>query len=98
MGGLTIAYQAFKNTPEGKSDTKIDGLTPDQRFFLGFAQIWRVKARDEYMRTRISTDPHSPEIFRVNGPVSNFEPFYKAFDVKPGDKLYRPENERVNVW
>jgi len=98
MGGLTIAYQAFKNTPEGKSDTKIDGLTPDQRFFLGFAQIWRVKSRDAYMRTRISTDPHSPEIFRVNGPVSNFEPFYKTFNVKPGDKLYRPENERVNVW
>ena len=98
MGGITIAYQAFKNTPEGKSDTKIDGLTPDQRFFLGFAQIWRVKARDEYMRTRIATDPHSPEIFRVNGPLSNFEPFYKTFNVKPGDKLYRPENERVNVW
>jgi len=98
MGGITIAYQAFKNTPEGKSDTKIDGLTPDQRFFLGFAQIWRLKTRDEYMRTRIATDPHSPEIFRVNGPLSNFEPFYKTYNVKPGDKLYRPENERVNVW
>lgn len=98
IGGLTIAYQAFKNTPEGKSDKKIDGFTPDQRFFLGFAQVWRLKTRDEYMKTRLATDPHSPEIFRVNGPLSNFEPFYKAFDVKPGDKLYRPESERVNVW
>jgi putative endopeptidase len=98
IGGLTIAYQAFKNTPEGKSTTKIDGFTPDQRFFLAFAQIWRIKNRDETMRNRISTDPHSPEIFRVNGPAFNNTAFYKAFNIKPGDKLYRPENERVNVW
>jgi len=98
IGGLTIAYQAFKNTPEGKSDTKIDGFTPDQRFFLGFAQIWRLKTRDQAMRSRISTDPHSPEIYRVNGPAYNLAAFYKAFNVQPGSKLYRPENERVNVW
>ena len=98
IGGLTIAYQAFKNTPEGKSDKKIDGLTPDQRFFLSFAQIWRVKDRDEAMRSRISSDPHSPEMFRVNGPAYNLEAFYKAFNIQPGDKLYRPVNERVNVW
>jgi putative endopeptidase len=98
IGGLTIAYQAFKNTPEGKSDKKIDGFTPDQRFFLSFGQIWRIKDRDETMRMRISTDPHSPEMYRVNGPLSNMPEFYKAFNVKPGDKLYRPENERVKVW
>jgi putative endopeptidase len=98
IGGLTIAYQAFKNTPEGKGDTKIDGLTPDQRFFLSFAQIWRIKTRDETMRTRISVDPHSPEIFRVNGPAFNNAAFYKAFNIQPTDKLYRPENERVKVW
>jgi len=98
LGGLTIAYQAFKNTPEGKSNTKIDGFTPDQRFFLAFAQIWRIKTRDEMLRTRISTDPHSPEQYRVNGPLSNTQAFYDAFGVKPGDKLYRPENERVKVW
>ena len=98
IGGLTIAYQAFKNTPEGKSTTKIDGLTPDQRFFLAFAQIWRIKDRDETLRARISTDPHSPEIDRVNGPAFNNAAFYKAFNIQPGDKLYRPENERVNVW
>jgi putative endopeptidase len=98
IGGLTIAYQAFKNTPEGKSNTKIDGFTPDQRFFLGFAQIWRLKTRDEAMRSRISGDPHSPEIFRVNGPAYNLEGFYKAFNIQPGAKLYRPVSERVNVW
>jgi putative endopeptidase len=98
IGGLSIAYQAFKNTPEGKSDTKIDGFTPDQRFFLSFGQVWRIKTRDETMRMRISVDPHSPEMYRVNGPVSNTDAWYKAFDIKPGDKLYRPENERVRVW
>jgi len=98
IGGLAIAYQAFKNTPEGKSDTKIDGFTPDQRFFLSFAQVWRIKDRDETMRMRISGDPHSPEMYRVNGPLFNMPAFYKAFNIQPGDKLYRPENERVNVW
>ncbi len=97
-GGLAIAYQAFKNTDEGKGDKKIDGLTPDQRFFLSFAQVWRIKNRDETMRMRINTDPHSPEMYRVNGPLSNIDAWYKAFNIKPGDKLYRPENERVKIW
>jgi len=98
IGGLAIAYQAFKNTPEGKSDTKIDGLTPDQRFFLSFAQVWRVKESDETVRMRINVDPHSPEVYRVDGPVYNMEAFYKAFNVKPGDKMYREEKDRVKVW
>ncbi len=98
IGGITIAYQAFKNTPEGKSDTRIDGFTPDQRFFLSFAQVWRVKNSDETMRVRLNTDPHSPEVFRVDGPVSNIEAFYKAFNIKPGDKMYRAEKDRVKVW
>jgi len=98
IGGLTIAYQAFKNTPEGKKDTVIDGFTADQRFFLAFAQIWRLKDRDETMRARIATDPHSPEMYRVNGPAFNNDAFYKAFNIKPGDKLYRPDSTRVKVW
>jgi len=97
-GGLAIAYQAFKNTPEGKSDTKIDGFTPDQRFFLGFAQIWRVKIREESQRTRINVDPHSPPKYRVNGAVFNMPAFYQAFNIKPTDKLYRPDSIRVKVW
>ena len=97
-GGLAIAYQAFKNTPEGKGDTKIDGFTPDQRFFLSFAQVWRIKNSDETMRMRISVDPHSPEMYRVDGPLSNIPAFYRAFNIKPGDKMYRDEKDRVKVW
>ncbi len=98
LGGLTIAYDAFKMTKQGMSNEKIDGFTPDQRFFLGYAQVWRTKVRDERLRVLVNTDPHSPAIYRVNGPVSNFEPFYKAFNVKPGEKLYRPEKERAKIW
>ncbi|HCN82883.1 MAG TPA: peptidase M13 [Sphingobacteriaceae bacterium] len=98
IGGLTIAYQAFKMTEQGKGNKKIDGFTPDQRFFLAFGQVWRIKNRDERLRMRISVDPHSPEMYRVNGPLSNMPEFYKAFDIKPGDKMYRPEEQRVKIW
>ncbi|MCD0487733.1 M13 family metallopeptidase [Pedobacter sp. MC2016-14] len=98
IGGVAIAYQAFKNTAQGKGNTKIDGFTPDQRFFLGFAQVWRIKLRDEKLRMQVNTDPHSPAIFRVNGSLSNTDAWYKAFDIKPGDKLYRPETERAKIW
>lgn len=98
VGGLAIAYQAFKNTPEGKSNTKIDGLTPDQRFFLSCAQVWRAKRSDQLTRRLINIDPHSPPMYRVNGPVSNMQQFYDAFGIKPGDKMYRDEKDRVKVW
>lgn len=98
IGGLAIAYDAFKLTKQGKSTDKIDGFTPDQRFFLGYAQVWRLVNRDETMRTRITTDPHSPEEFRVNGPLANFEPFYKAFNVSEKNKLYRQPADRVKIW
>jgi putative endopeptidase len=98
IGGLAIAYDAFKMTAQGKDSVKIDGFTPDQRFFLGYAQVWRLKNRDETMRTRVNTDPHSPEMYRVNGPASNFDPFYTAFNIKEGDKMYiKPEN-RARIW
>jgi putative endopeptidase len=97
-GGVAIAYEAFKRTPEGKSDKKIDGFTPDQRFFLSIAQIWRSKNRDESTRMRINNDPHSPAMYRVNGPISNMDAWYQAFGIKPGDKLYKPENARVKIW
>lgn len=97
-GGLLIAYEAFKRTPEGQSDVKIDGFTPDQRFFLSVAQIWRSKITDAAARYRIANDPHSPAIWRVNGPLSNCPAFYKAFNIKPGDKMYRPDSLRVKVW
>lgn len=98
LGGITLAYQAFKLTKQGQSNDKIDGFTPDQRFFLGFAQVWRVKIRDEAERVGIATDPHSPAKFRVNGPLTNFAPFYTAFGVKSGQKLYKPEVQQARVW
>lgn len=97
-GGIAIAYEAFKRTPEGRSDVKIDGFTPDQRFFLSVAQIWRSRITDAAQRYRINNDPHSPATFRVNGPVSNTPAFYKAFNIKPSDKMYRPDSLRVKVW
>ena len=97
-GGIAIAYDAFKMTPQGQSNEKIDGFTPDQRFFLSIARIWRVKTRDAFLRTYVNTNPHSPAMWRVNGPLMNFEPFYRAFDVKPGDKNYKSEEQRVRIW
>lgn len=97
-GGLAIAYAAFQNTPEAHEDTLIDGLTPDQRFFLAWAQVWRIKDTPQRLLWRINNDPHSPEEYRVNGPCSNMTAFYKAFNVKPGDHMYRPDSVRVKIW
>ncbi len=97
-GGLAISYAAFKKTPQGKSDSLINGLTPDQRFFLSAAQVWRIKSRDENLRTQVLNNPHSTPMYRVNGPVSNIPAFYKAFHVQPTDPMYRADSIRVNVW
>lgn len=98
IAGVAIAYDAFKLTEQGKDTTKIDGFTPDQRFFISIARIWRVKTRDEFLRMYVNTNSHSPAKWRVNGPLMNFTPFYNAFNVQPGDKMYKPENERITVW
>lgn len=98
LGGITIAYEAFKKTKQGQSKEKIDGFTPDQRFFMSWAQVWRSNTREEEAATRLVTDSHSPAIFRCNGPLSNFAPFYAAFDVKPGNKMYKPQEQRAKVW
>ncbi len=98
IGGIAIAYDAFKLTKEGKDTAKIDGLTPDQRFFLAFAQSWRKKVKDESLRQQVNTDPHSPGMYRVLAPLMNFTPFYTAFNVQPGDKMYKSENERITIW
>jgi putative endopeptidase len=98
MGGIAIAYDAFKLTKQGQSTEKIDGFTADQRFFLSFAQIWQEKMKDESMRTQINTDPHSPPMFRVMGPLMHFEPFYKAFNVKAGNKMFVAEKDRIKIW
>jgi endothelin-converting enzyme/putative endopeptidase len=76
----------------------VGGLTGDQRFFIAYGQSWRSKAREGAMRERLLTDPHSPPEFRVNGIVRNVDAGYKAFNVKPGDKLYLPPEQRVSIW
>jgi putative endopeptidase len=98
LGGVTIAYAAFKKTKQGQSNELIDGFTPDQRFFLSWAQVWRGKAKPETSMELIKSDPHSPGIWRCNGPLSNFEPFYKAFGVKEGDKMWRADSVRAKIW
>ncbi len=98
LGGINIAYEAFKKTKQGKGTDKIDGFTPDQRFFLSWAQVWRANTRPEEMASRIITDPHSPTELRCNGPVSNMPEFYKAFNIQPTDKMYRPDSIRAKVW
>jgi len=97
-GGIAIAFDAFKMTEQGKGNSKIGGFTPDQRFFLSIARIWRVKMRDEFLRNYVTTDPHSPPMWRVNGPLMNFTPFYEAFEVKEGETNYRTEEERIKIW
>ncbi|MDP5105440.1 MAG: M13 family metallopeptidase [Polaribacter sp.] len=97
-GGIAIAYDAFKLTAQGKGAVKIQGYTPDQRFFYSIARIWRVKTRDAYLSNYIKTNPHSPPIWRVNGPLMNFDPFYDAFDVQPNEVNYKPAAERIKIW
>jgi putative endopeptidase len=98
FGGLTMAYHAYRLSSKGEPE-RIDGFTGNQRFFLSYTQIWRESHTNEYLRTQTLTDTHSPAKFRVNGVVFNVPEFYKAFpNVRPGDKLYRSENERPVIW
>ena len=98
LSGVTIAYKAYKASLNGKEAPVIDGLSGDQRFFMGFAQIWRSKMVEETMRNRVATAPHSPGEFRALGPLSNFDEFYAAFDVKEGDAMYIAPEKRVKIW
>ena len=98
MGGLSLALDAYHASLKGRPAPVIDGLTGDQRVFLGWAQVWRQKIRDEALRQQVVTDPHSPAVYRVNGTIRNVEGWYAAFDVKPGDKLYVEPDQRVKIW
>lgn len=97
-GGLNIAYDALQIALNGKQPKKIDGFTADQRFFLGYAQVWMENIRKEELMRRIKEDVHSPARFRVNGALSNIDKFYDAFNIKPGDKLYVAPDKRVKIW
>ena len=98
LGGLNVAYEAFKMTKQGQSDEKIDGFTPDQRFFLAWAQVWRINILPETAAQFIIVDPHSPGEYRTIGPIVNMDAWYKAFDVKKGDKLYKAPEDRIRIW
>ncbi|MEW5842811.1 MAG: M13 family metallopeptidase [Bacteroidota bacterium] len=98
LGGLVIGYDAFKKTEQYKSGKPINGLTPSQRFWLGYAYSWLGHTRPEALAQQVMTDVHSPNFLRVNGPLSDISAFYKAFDVKEGQSMWRPENKRVKVW
>jgi len=98
LSGLAVAYRAYHNSLNGHEAPVIGGFTGDQRFFLGWAQVWRRIARDEALRNQILTDPHSPAQFRGNGPLVNNDAFYRAFGVKEGDRMYRPSEQRVRIW
>jgi endothelin-converting enzyme/putative endopeptidase len=98
LTGVTLAYRAYKMSLNGKEAPVLDGMIGDQRFFLGYGQVWKYKATDEAMRNRVLTDPHSPPEFRVNGTLPNVSAFLAAFDVQEGDDLYLPPEERVKIW
>lgn len=98
LGGVVIAYDAFQKTDEWKRGEPINGLTPDQRFFLGYALAWLGHDRPEAIDQQIMTDEHAPRALRVNGPVSNVPEFYTAFGIHPGDPMYRPPEQRVRIW
>jgi putative endopeptidase len=98
LGGLAIAQKAYKRSLKEHEAPVIDGLTGDQRFFLGWAQVWRTKYRDAELSRRLATDPHSPAEFRCNGVLRNLPEFYSAFGVKEGDRLWLPADRRVRIW
>ncbi|WP_445357779.1 M13 family metallopeptidase [Microbulbifer sp. ANSA002] len=98
LSGLGIAYKAYKMSLNGKEAPVIDGFTGDQRVFMGWAQVWRSKIRDEALSGRMKVDTHSPAEYRVKGVLPNIEAFYEAFDIKEGDGMYLPKEERVKIW
>jgi putative endopeptidase len=98
LGGVVMGYEAFKKTAQYKNKEKISNLSPDQRFFLAYGYAWMVNIKDEALASQIMTDVHAPAQFRINGPLSNIPQFYKAFNVKPGNKMYQADSLKVIIW
>jgi putative endopeptidase len=98
LGGVVMGYEAFKKTAQFKNNEKISKLTPEQRYFLSYGYAWMVQAKDESVARQIMSDVHSPAQFRIIGPLMNIAEFYKAFNVKPNNKMYLPEKDRVVIW
>jgi predicted metalloendopeptidase len=98
LTGVVIAHRAYQLSLNGGTAPVIDDLTGDQRFFFGWVQQWRGKMRDDALRQLVMTNPHSPDMYRANGPLRNVPEFYSTFDVKEGDKMYLPPSQRAKIW
>jgi putative endopeptidase len=98
LGGINIALEAYHRSLDGKAAPGIDGFSGDQRVLLGWAQAWRGKVREDFIRKQVSSDPHSPRAFRVIGPTRNVDAWYAAFGVKPGETYYLAPDQRVRIW
>ena len=98
LTGLVIGHRAYQMALAGKMAPVLDGLTGDQRFFMGWAQVWRGKDREDALRQQVLTNVHAPSNVRGNGPLGDIPEFYSAFNVKPGDKLFIPPDQRVKIW
>jgi predicted metalloendopeptidase len=98
LSGLAVAHKAYLIALDGKEAPVLDGFTGEQRFFLGWGQVWARNYRDDELRKRLKTDPHSPSEYRANGILRNMPAFAEAFDVKPGDKMYLAPEQAVRIW
>ena len=98
LAGIAMGYEAFKKTAQFKEKKKIDNYTMEQRFFLAYAYAWMINSRPEYIANQVKSDFHSPAKFRVNGPLADIDEFYTAFNVKEGDKMFRPADKRLKIW
>lgn len=98
LGGLTLAYHAYKRTPEFKKGLTVKGYTPSQRFFIAYAQLWKINYTEEELKNRLANDSHSPGMYRVNGPLMNCPEFFEAFNVKEGDPMRNPEDKIAKIW
>jgi putative endopeptidase len=98
LGGLNMAYEAFTKTKQFQEGKKIDGFTPQQRFFLSWAQVWRSNSTPESLAQLVLTDPHSPGEHRANGPIVNMDAWYQAFNIQPTDKMYKAPEARTRIW
>jgi putative endopeptidase len=100
LGGVNIAYDALERAlaKDPSKRKAIDGFTPEQRFFISFSQVWRTNIREAEARRLVTVDPHSPGQFRAVGPLVNVQAFYDAFQIQPGDRMWRPPEQRAKIW
>jgi len=98
LGGLTMAYYAYERTDEFKNNISVNGFTPAQRFFIAYAQLWKIKYTEAEMKKRLATDPHSPGMYRVNGPLKNCPEFFEAFQIPEGREMRNDIKKVARIW